>query len=484
MKKILGLIFVLCLAVSFIVIPAEKLHAADENEISFQVTYMQSDARQMVDMINNYRAANGKYPESQKALIYDYDLEQVAMQRAAEIVLKFDTDHYRPDGSKYLQAFGEKGFNISPRGVMYGENILFGTENTMPLDKAFPKFCEDAGLAENMTGYYSYVGVAHVKMEDKIDFWVQVYASKGKNTNYVAPVDGLKEVTVRISPSMVESLDVTYSSGDHTVKAGETKSVPSYIPKVKIIGSELKDELILSPLVFESVDGNVQASGGTMTGLKEGTGTITAKLLGRTFSYSVTVTAGSGVIQPTTAPTPVPTAEPTPVVTPVPTETPQPTTAPTSTPVPTSKPDKKGVNKGDKFEINGIKYTAVSSTSFAVTGLTSKTATSVTIPDSVNISGTSYKITKIGAGAFKGYKALTSVSIGNNVTTIGKKAFYGCKALKTITISSSSIKSVGAKAFYKVYKKAKIYVPEKVVTKYAKLFKKAKLSSTASVLKK
>jgi uncharacterized protein YkwD len=484
MKKILGLIFVLCLAVLCIVIPAEKSYAADENEISFQVTYMQSDARQMVDMINNYRAANGKYPESQKALLYDYDLEQVAMQRAAEIVLKFDTDHYRPDGSKYLQAFGEKGFNISPRGVMYGENILFGTENTMPLDKAFPKFCEDAGLAENMTGYYSYVGVAHVKMEDKIDFWVQVYASKGKNTNYVAPVDGLKEVTVRISPSMVESLDVTYSSGDHTVKAGETKSVPSYIPKVKIIGSELKDELILSPLVFESVDGNVQASGGTMTGLKEGTGTITAKLLGRTFSYNVTVTAGSGVIQPTTAPTPVPTAEPTPVVTPVPTETPQPTTAPTSTPVPTSKPDKKGVNKGDKFEINGIKYTAVSSTSFAVTGLTSKTATSVTIPDSVNISGTSYKITKIGAGAFKGYKSLKEVSIGNNVTTIGKKALYGCKALKKITIQSSNIKSVGAKAFYKVYKKAKIYVPEKVVTKYAKLFKKAKLSSTASVLKK
>ena len=482
MKKILSVLLVLCLVASCIVIPTEKTYAADENEISFQVTYMQTEARKMAEMINTYRASNGKYPESQKALTYDYDLEQVAMQRAAEIVLKFDEGHYRPDGSKYTQALAEKGFNVSPRGVMYGENILFGTENTMPIDKAFPKFCEDAGLAENMTGYYTHVGVAHVKMEDKIDFWVQIYASKGKNENYVAPVDGLKEVTVRISPSMVESLDVTYSSGANTVRVGETKKVPSYIPKVKIIGSELKEELTLSPLVFESVDGNVQASGGYMTGLSEGTGTITANLLGRTFSYNVTVTAGNGNYTPIVTTTPVPTAGPTPVVTPVPTEAPKPTAEPTSTPVPTSKPD-KGIKKGDKFEINGIKYTALSSETVAVTGLTNKKATSVVIPDSVNISGTKCKITKIGTSAFKGYTALTSVTIGGNVTTIGKKAFYGCKALKSITIYSSSIKSVGAKAFYKVYKKAKVYVPEKMITKYQKLFTKAKLKSTAKVTK-
>ena len=120
----------------------------------------------------------------------------------------------------------------------------------------------------------------------------------------------------------------------------------------------------------------------------------------------------------------------------------------------------------------------------AVTGLTNKKATSVVIADSVNISGTSYKITKIGNSAFSGYTSLTSVTLGNNITSIGKKAFYGCKKLKTLTINSSKLKSVGAKAFYKVYKKAKIYVPEKVLTKYAKYFKKAKLSSTAKVLKK
>lgn len=483
MKKILSVLLVLCLIASCIVIPTEKTYAADENEISFQVTYMQTEARKMAEMINTYRASNGKYPESQKALTYDYDLEQVAMQRAAEIVLKFDEGHYRPDGSKYTQALAEKGFNVSPRGVMYGENILFGTENTMPLDKAFPKFCEDEGLVDVMLGYYSSVGVAHVKMEDKIDFWVQVYSSKGKNETYVAPVDGLKEVTVRISPSMVESMDVTYSSGDNTVSVGETKKVPSYIPKVKIIGSELKEELTLSPLVFESVDGNVQASGGYMTGLSEGTGTITANLLGRTFSYNVTVTKGNGNYTPIVTTTPVPTAGPTPVVTPVPTESPKPTAEPTSTPVPTSKLENKGLKKGDKIEVNGIKYTALSSEAVAVSGLTNKKATSVVIPDSVNVSGTKYKITKIGTGAFKGYKSLTEITIGGNVTTIGAKAFYGCKALKSITIYSSSIKSVGSKAFYKVYKKAKVYVPEKMITKYQKLFTKAKLKSTAKVTK-
>jgi len=105
------------------------------------------------------------------------------------------------------------------------------------------------------------------------------------------------------------------------------------------------------------------------------------------------------------------------------------------------------------------------------------------IPDAVNVSGTKYKITKIGTSAFKGYKSLTEITIGGNVTAIGAKAFYGCKALKSITIYSSSIKTVGSKAFYKVYKKAKVYVPEKMITKYTKLFTKAKLKSTAKVTK-
>lgn len=504
MKKFIGtmLVLFLTLVLSFIAVTTERVSAADSTVVSFEVKYMQSDARKMLELINTYRAENGNYADSRKALVYDYDLEKVAMQRAAEIAVKFDYDHIRPDGGKYLKAFEEYGFNISPRGVMYGENILFGTDNTMPLDKAFSKCCEDSGLAEIMRGYYSAVGVAHVQMEDKVDFWVQVYASKTKNVEYTAPVDGVREVKVKVSNDLLESIKVDYISGKQNVSVGETTTVPVYIPKVKFKGSELKEELELTPLVFESVDAYVQASNGTMTGLKEGTGTISANLLGRTYSYDITVLPGNGnyvtptpsvtptvtpapTVVPTTTPTPTvaPTTTPTPTV--APTKTPTPTVNPTVTPVPTATPDPSSdtLKVGDSFKDNGIKYTVLSSETVSVSGLTSKKTTAVAIPDVVKKAGKTYKITKIAAGAFSKCTNLEIVSIGKNIISIGKKAFYGCKSLNEITFSGTKLNSIGTKALSKNDKKIKVYVPKKVLSKYKKLLKDAGLSSYVTVKK-
>ena len=73
----------------------------------------------------------------------------------------------------------------------------------------------------------------------------------------------------------------------------------------------------------------------------------------------------------------------------------------------------------------------------------------VTVPAAVTLEGTKYKVTAIGAGAFK-----------------------GCKKLKTITIKSLTIKSVGKKAIKGIYRKAKIKVPKAKLKAYKKLFKK------------
>ena len=110
-----------------------------------------------------------------------------------------------------------------------------------------------------------------------------------------------------------------------------------------------------------------------------------------------------------------------------------------------------------------------------VIGLKKKSLKKIKIANVVTIDNVKYKVTQIGAKAFKSNKKIKSVVIGKNVTTIGKQAFYNCKALKTVKINSKKLKKVGKKAFYrKGGKKLTIKVPKKSKKKYKKILKKAK----------
>ncbi len=550
--KLVCIILTLTLVFSLIM-PASKLLAADIQTISFHVQYGQTDARKMADMVNELRAQNGK-----TAITYDYNLEKVAMQRAAEIAVMYNKGedaqtHYRPDGATYKQTLSDFGFNVSPRGILYGENILFGTQDSMKLDGAFGKFSGDEDNTTQMLGNYTIMGIGHVKIEEKTDFWVQIFATRGTPGSFTDPVDGDTVVSVKVDPAFVTDVSVTYAYGDHSVGTGDTVAVPVYIPKIRVAGSEMEDSLELVPLSFDSNDGFVMASGSTMTGLQQGSGTISANLLGRTFSYSVTVTSGSGsgtYVPPTAAPTTIPTTEPTvvpttaptttpePVVTEVVTATPDPTAVPvTSTPVPTNEPvvvpttvptvapttapsptqkdsgnntdsgkeNGSSLKKGDTFSVDGLKYKVTASDKVAVVGLTSKSATSVSVPATVKYLGKTYKVVSIaasafsgktkltavtlgknvktiGAKAFKGCTTLTSITIPKSVTTIGKSAFYGCSKLKTVTFSGTKIKSIGKNAFAKVNKGAEITVPSSSYKAYKKLLDKS--GSTCTIKKK
>lgn len=109
--------------------------------------------------------------------------------------------------------------------------------------------------------------------------------------------------------------------------------------------------------------------------------------------------------------------------------------------------------KGKTVTVGGVKYkvtkSAAKNGTVSVSGIANKKAKKVTIAASVKISGYTFKI-----------------------TSIASKAFSGCKKLKSIKVKSSSIKSVGKKAFYKVPKSAKASVPKKKKASYKKLLKK------------
>lgn len=128
----------------------------------------------------------------------------------------------------------------------------------------------------------------------------------------------------------------------------------------------------------------------------------------------------------------------------------------------------------------------------------SKNKTSVSISDTIKISGFTYKVTSVASNALAGNKKVTKVTVGKNVTSIGKNAFKKCTKLKTVILKSTSLKSIGSNAFYGdknlknitiksskltsisvgknafkgTNKKLTIKVPKKKVSSYKKFLKK------------
>ena len=92
---------------------------------------------------------------------------------------------------------------------------------------------------------------------------------------------------------------------------------------------------------------------------------------------------------------------------------------------------------------------------------------SITIPDSV---------TSIGSSAFKNCSNLTSITIPNSVTSIGDSAFYGCSNLTSITIPDG-VTSIGNSAFYFCTNLTSITIPDSVTSIGANAFRYSDLTS-------
>ena len=70
----------------------------------------------------------------------------------------------------------------------------------------------------------------------------------------------------------------------------------------------------------------------------------------------------------------------------------------------------------------------------------------VIIPDSYEINGKKYDVTRISYSAFRDNQTIKSVKISNNVDSIGYGVFYNCKNLSTIIIGSN-LTNIGDFAF-------------------------------------
>ena len=85
----------------------------------------------------------------------------------------------------------------------------------------------------------------------------------------------------------------------------------------------------------------------------------------------------------------------------------------------------------------------------------------VEIPVSVFYEGKNFNVTSIGAYAFYGCDALTSIVIPESVTFIGAQSFAGCRGLTHIAIPLG-VKSIEDKSFYECTNLETVIIPEGV----------------------
>lgn len=194
--------------------------SADSSELyTFQIkgSFETTSARQMLDDINDLRANDAWYWNSSdtekitvsglQSLVYDYGLEQAAMQRAAELAVYYN--HTRPNGKSplttYSEAFftGTGGENIACADSSFSANDIFiaWAEEDEPY--------EGQGHRRNMlNSSFRAVGIGCFEC-DGMKFWAQEFSS----TISGAPAAPLTApVTVEVLQDRIESVSLGRSS--------------------------------------------------------------------------------------------------------------------------------------------------------------------------------------------------------------------------------------------------------------------------------
>lgn len=92
-----------------------------------------------------------------------------------------------------------------------------------------------------------------------------------------------------------------------------------------------------------------------------------------------------------------------------------------------------------------------------VTGIGDDFSGELHIPSYVFIDGKKYKVTTIGATAFKGNSKITALRTNSNLEVIEKYAFRGCPALKTVHFSDT-VSELGHYSFYNCTALTDLYI--------------------------
>ena len=295
------LLFSFCM--SFIMIIPTNVNAEEIIPVNISVKYGQTEARRILDMINELRTSptdawawdktdtkQVAYP-GLKELVYDYDLERLAMKRAAEIALSYE--HTRPNGQNPFTIYTEE--NITRLDT--GENIAVASPNVYSKAEAVNNgWREDnepyagQGHRRNMLGYkFTCVGVGHVTYNG-YDYWVEEFASRPSiNTTETPANDSEQTVTVSVTKSWITNYKTYFDQNSYVLRLGETVT-PNITPIISLINQFGSVGTVLDTPTVSINDPSIATySDGKIIGLKEGTTTLTTSLYGLPSTTSATI---------------------------------------------------------------------------------------------------------------------------------------------------------------------------------------------------
>ena len=263
---------------------------------NLSVRYGQTEARSMLAMVNEFRTGGDAwywdkddttkiYAEGLEPLEYDYELEKIAMQRAAEIAVSFD--HYRPNG--------QLCFDLFPGGYYaMGENIAAGQRTA---SAAYTSWREDdrpysgQGHRRNMlSSSFNRIGIGHAVVNN-YHYWVQSLGNSGSSSTETSPNDSVTLVTIEYQGASftaeLSGLESVYSG-----EAGTSMDLPELTLLLKSDDTWPTGSVAFSgDPVWSTADSGIAAvSDGKLLFQAAGTTTLTASQNGASVSAQVNVT--------------------------------------------------------------------------------------------------------------------------------------------------------------------------------------------------
>ena len=298
MKKTKLRLLLLLFFIGGLIILPQKANA-DEVEavpVSISVKYGQTEARTILDMINEARTnsehawywnkddTTKTFCTDLKELEYDYDLERVAMKRAAEIALSYD--HERPIGGYAWDTYGQENIRYSHAG----ENIAAAQTTASQVNFCWREDNEPyggQGHRRNMlSSKFNCVGIGHVYYNG-VHYWVEEFAYRTSvNTTETTANDSEQTMSLSVPKSKVTGLKVAFDKTSYSLRTGESTEV-KLTAKLTVFGSDT----IVTDLPAISVNDPSIAtySNGKITGVAEGSTTLTASLYGLTAADMPTI---------------------------------------------------------------------------------------------------------------------------------------------------------------------------------------------------
>ena len=235
-KRILAMLLIMVMALISVPV-ATNVNAEETITFSKSVTYKMTDARKILDLINEARTeANAEALDgvsNRQPLVIDKALEQAAMLRAAEIAVDFS--HTRLDGSScftiYPASAGSKGENIAA-----GSSTYTATHNQWYSERVDYINKTPGAVTGHYTNMikagYTRVGIAgcYVKTNDTAGwryYWVECFGSGASDTTLAAPNDSETTVTLTATASHLASLGLSVekvqdAATNTTTKAAKT----------------------------------------------------------------------------------------------------------------------------------------------------------------------------------------------------------------------------------------------------------------------